>query len=103
MRKVVSDKLPKNVKKEAELNLNIWLLPIIVGLFAILYAITGFRGWLIFFIGTAGAWLLAWLWVSSLKRNLHIERELHLAWATVGDSVHEQLKLINHGWLPAIW
>jgi uncharacterized protein (DUF58 family) len=99
----VSDRQPKNVKSEAELHLNILLLPIMVGLFAILYLFTGFRGWLIFFIGTAGAWLLARLWVGSLKHNLHIERKLHLAWATVGDSVHEELKLVNHSWLPAIW
>jgi uncharacterized protein (DUF58 family) len=91
------------MKSQTELHLNIWLLPIMVGLFAILYAITGFRGWLIFFTGTAGAWLLARLWAGSLRRNLHIERKLHLAWATVGDSVHEGLKLINHSWLPAIW
>jgi uncharacterized protein (DUF58 family) len=99
----VSDRQPKNVKSEAELHLNIWLLPIMVGLFAVLYGLTGFRGWLIFFIGTGGAWLLARLWAGSLKRNLHIERKLHLAWATAGDSVPEQLKLINHSWLPAIW
>jgi uncharacterized protein (DUF58 family) len=99
----VSDRLFKSIKSEAEFHLNSWLLPIMAGTFAVLYAFTGFRGWLIFFIGTAGAWLLAWLWVHSLKRNLHIERKLHLAWATVGDSVHEQLKLVNHSWLPAIW
>ena len=99
----MSDRVPKKMQSDAEFHLNIWLLPIMVGLFAFLYAITGFRGWLIFFTGTAGAWLLARLWVGSLKRNLHIERKLDLAWATVGDSVHEQLKLINHSWLPAIW
>jgi uncharacterized protein (DUF58 family) len=91
------------MKSEAELHLNIWLLPFLVGLFAVLYAVTGFRGWLIFFTGSAGAWLLARLWVGSLRHHLHIERKLQLAWATVGDSVHEQLKLINHSWLPAIW
>lgn len=103
MRKAVSDKTSKNEHNEAELQLNTWILPLLVGVFAVLYALTGFRGWLIFFIGFASVWLLALVWVVSLRRNLHIERKLHLAWATVGDSVHEELKLINSSLLPAIW
>jgi len=71
--------------------------------FAVLYALTGFRGWFIFFIGSACVWLLALLWVASLRHNLHIERNLHLAWATVGDSVHKELNLINNTRMPAIW
>ncbi len=85
------------------LHINLRLLPILVGLLALLYVLTGFKGWLIFFIGTGGAWLIAWLWIYSLSRNLRVERKIHLAWATVGESVPEQLKLTNHGWLPAIW
>ena len=81
----VSDRPPKNVNSDVELHLNIWLLPFLVFTFAILYFFTGFRGWLIFFIGTVGVWLLARLWVGSLKRNLHVERKLNIAWATVGD------------------
>ncbi len=99
----MSDNTPKNRKKEAKLQLNTWLLPLLVSVFAGLYAITGFRGWLIFFIGSAGVWLLALLWVVSLRQKLYIERKLHLSWATVGDSVHEELKLINNSWLPAVW
>jgi uncharacterized protein (DUF58 family) len=99
----VSDKSLKDNNTEAKLQFNIWLLPLLLGVLAVLYGLTGFRGWLIFFIGSAGVWLLALLWVVSLKHNLYIERKLHLAWATVGDSVHEELKLINNSWLPAIW
>jgi len=83
--------------------LNVRLLPVAVGMFALMYGLTGYRGWLVFFIGTAGVWLLAILWIRSLERGLQIERKIHLAWASVGDSVPEQLKLVNHGWLPAIW
>jgi uncharacterized protein (DUF58 family) len=86
-----------------ERHLNTHLLPILVGIFAILYILTGYRGWLVFSIGCAGAWILAALWVRSLQRNLSIERSIHLAWATVGDSLHEQLKVINKSRLPAIW
>jgi uncharacterized protein (DUF58 family) len=103
MSKSVSEDPSRNTKNKAELRLNTWLLPLLVGVFLILYVLTGYRGWLIFFIGSAGVWLMALLWVASLRHNLHIERKLHLAWATVGDSVHEELKLINSSWLPAIW
>ena len=41
--------------------------------------------------------------MSSLARNLRIERKLHMAWATVGDSVHEDLKVVNKSFLPAVW
>ncbi|MGD8402195.1 MAG: DUF58 domain-containing protein [Anaerolineales bacterium] len=64
---------------------------------------TRYRGWLIFLIGMAGVWLLAFLWVYSLERGLSIERKIHLAWANVGDSVPEQLLVINQSRFPAIW
>jgi uncharacterized protein (DUF58 family) len=90
-------------KNKDELRLNTWLLPLLILIFLALYLLTGFRGWLIFLLGTAGVWLLALVWVVSLRRNLRVERNLHLAWATVGDSVQEELKLINTSRLPAIW
>jgi uncharacterized protein (DUF58 family) len=92
-----------SLKKQDEIHLNTWVLPLLSGIFLALYLFNGFRGWLIFFIGTAGVWLLAYVWVATLRRNLRLERNLHLAWATVGDSVQEELKLINNSRLPAIW
>lgn len=89
--------------RQVERRLNLWLLPFLVGVLAVMYLLTGFRGWLIFTIGTAGAWLTAVLWIFSMERNLWIERKIHLAWATVGESVPEEVKLINRGWLPALW
>jgi uncharacterized protein (DUF58 family) len=86
-----------------KLRLNTWLLPFLAVIFAALYVFSGFRGWLIFFVGMAAAWLLALLWVVALRRNLRVERHLHLAWATVGESVQEELILINRSWLPAVW
>ena len=88
---------------KVERRLNLRLLPVLIGILAVLYVLTGFRGWLVFFIGMAGAWLVAWLWTRSLAKNLRVERKIHLAWATVGESVPEQVRLINHGWLPALW
>jgi uncharacterized protein (DUF58 family) len=99
----VADNNPSIKTSKSELKLNIWLLPLLAGIFAVLYTFTGFRGWLIFFVGLAAAWLLALLWVLSLRRNLRIERHLHLAWATVGDSIQEELILINRSWLSAVW
>jgi uncharacterized protein (DUF58 family) len=90
-------------QREKEIRLNNWLLPVFSGLFAILYALTGYRGWLVFFTGISLAWLLALAWVLILARKLYIRRDLHLAWATVGDSVHETLKIVNPSSLPAIW
>ncbi len=96
-------KPPDLIHRQVKIHLNVWLLPILVAALGILYVLTGFRGWLIFFIGTAGAWLVAFLWIRSVKRNLTIERKINLAWATVGESVPEQVKLVNRGWLPAVW
>jgi uncharacterized protein (DUF58 family) len=94
--------LPYSIRR-VKRHLNLPLLPFLVAALAILYLLTGFKGWLAFFIGTAGAWLIAWLWVLSLERNLRVERKIHLAWATVGESVPEQVSLVNRGWLPALW
>ena len=90
-------------QRKTQIRLNTRLLPILAVFFAILYGLTGYRGWLVFFIGMGGAWLLAMLWVLSLRRCLSIERNIHLAWATVGESVPERLKVVNKSWLPALW
>ena len=90
-------------QRKTQIRLNTRLLPILAVFFAILYGLTGYRGWLVFFIGMGGAWLLAMMWVLSLRRGLSIERNIHLAWATVGESVPERLKVVNKSWLPALW
>jgi uncharacterized protein (DUF58 family) len=100
----ISSKEPSEKSvRQVERRLNLRILPIVIVVLAIVYILTGFRGWLVFFIGTTGAWLIAWLWIHSLERSLSIERKINYAWATVGESVPEQVRLINHGWLPAIW
>ncbi len=94
---------PKRATRQVERHLNIHLLPVLSGLLLILYIVTGYRGWLVFGLGLGGAWLIAWIWTRSLEKNLWLERKIHMAWATVGESVPEQIKLVNHGWLPALW
>ena len=101
--KSASLKPSSSTTPRVERRLNLLLLPLLVVVSVSLYLLTGYRGWLIFTIGTAGAWLIAWLWIQSLQHNLSIERKINMAWATVGESVPEEVKLINHGWLPAVW
>lgn len=93
----------KGSADKSERQLNVRLLPVFVVVLAILYALTHYRGWLVFLIGTAGLWLLAFLWVYSLERGLSIERKIHMAWANVGDSVPEQLMVVNKSRFPAVW
>jgi len=93
----------KGSAHNSERQLNVRLLPVFIVLLAILYALTRYRGWLIFLIGMASVWLLAFLWVYSLEHGLSIERKIHLAWASVGDSVPEQLMVVNKSRFPAVW
>ena len=99
----MSKKQSEDNERQTERQLNTWLLPVLVVALAILYVWTEYRGWLVFLIGMGGAWMLAALWIHTLERGLSVERKLHLAWATVGDTLHEQLKVVNNGWLPAVW
>jgi uncharacterized protein (DUF58 family) len=101
--KSFSKRTIKDPVQQVKLHLNLPLVPVLAITCGILYIFTAFRGWLVFFIGTAGAWLIAWVWMRSMQRNLSVERKIHLAWATVGESVPEQIKLTNHSWLPAVW
>jgi uncharacterized protein (DUF58 family) len=79
------------------------LVPVLAIVFSILYAWTGYRGWLAFAIGFGGAWLLAAWWVRSLSRTLSVRRSVHMAWAGVGQSVPELLEVRNRGGFPATW
>jgi uncharacterized protein (DUF58 family) len=94
---------PDHPLRQVEHHLNVRLLPFLTALFGILYILTSYRGWLVFTLGAGGAWLVGRIWIHSLERNLCLERKIHLAWATAGESVPEQVRLVNHGWFPAIW
>jgi uncharacterized protein (DUF58 family) len=94
---------PPTDNSTTQRELNVKSLPVLVILFGVLYVWTGFRGWLVFFLATAGVWLMAWVWIYVLERSLSIERKIHLAWATAGDSVPEELRLINTSRIPVLW
>ena len=99
----MTQQVSRQQESKTDLRLNTPLLPASAGIFGILYALTGYRGWLVFLLGAAGVWLLALWWMLALRRGLRIERKVHLAWATVGDSVPEQLEVTNRSRFPAVW
>lgn len=78
-------------------------LPIAILLFACFYILSGYRGWLLLLIGTAGLWLLAYLWVRALAGGLHLNRQARAPAATAGQLVEERLNLRNDSRLPAVW
>jgi len=59
--------------------------------------------WQSLIVTFGGLWLIAWLWIWSLKRNLQLTREVRFSWAQVGDTLEEQFTLVNNGLLPATW
>lgn len=50
-----------------------------------------------------GAWIIAWVWVRSLKTNMRVEREVRFGWKQVGDKLEERFLLTNSGVIPATW
>lgn len=59
--------------------------------------------WMALLVGMGGVWLVAYLWVRALSRNLHLEREMRFGWAQVGDRLEERFTLTNSSWVPALW
>jgi uncharacterized protein (DUF58 family) len=102
-RSYIKDRRQKPVHPASESQLEVKLVPILAVLFLVFYGLSGFRGWLIFGTGLLGVWLVAAIWVGSLKRGLRVERKIHYAWARVGDSVPEEIVITNKSRLPALW
>ena len=59
--------------------------------------------WTILLVGLGGAYLLAFLWVYRLGKQLSLRREMRFGWAQVGDRLEERFTLKNEGLLPALW
>src|SRR5574341_1036539 len=75
----------------------------LIPLLLILQVIFPNQVWMALLVGLGGVWLIAYLWVRSLSRNLHLEREMRYGWAQVGDRLEERFTLVNKGWVPAFW
>ncbi len=86
-----------------QIKLRTRLLPALLGLAAIMQIVDPSRVWSLLLLGLGGAWLLSYLWVRSLARNLFLRREMRFEWAQVGDQMEERFTLENTGSLPALW
>jgi len=92
-----------NTPRQAEIHLRSPAWPLLTGLLLLLQLLRPDRVWVVLLVGLGGAWLVAALWVRSLGRNLHFEREIRFGWAQVGDHLQERFTLANTGWAPALW
>ena len=77
------------VRRTTEVKLNVPLVPALAVTFSILYAWTGYRGWLAFAIGFGGAWLLVTAAIE-LAAQWHVSSTLiGLTIVAVGTSLPE--------------
>ena len=88
---------------KAEIALNTWGLPALVGLLLVLQLTVPYRGWVILLVGLGGAWLIAYAWARWLGSSLSLTREMRYGWAQVGDRLEERFTLVNDSPIPAIW
>jgi uncharacterized protein (DUF58 family) len=79
------------------------LVPIIFGISVFLSIIDDFQGWRFLVLVLGSIWLLSFLWVQSMSKNLQLRREMRFGWAQVGDRLEERFTLINTGLLTCIW
>ncbi len=87
-------------KLEVDLQLRIWLLPVLLGVLLLLAIIFPFRGWWILLLALGMAFLFSTLSVHELKNNLVISREMRHDWAQVGDVFEERIIVQNKSALP---
>jgi uncharacterized protein (DUF58 family) len=89
--------------RKIRLRLNMWLLPVLVGLALILRFSVPYDGWTILLAGLGGALLVCYLWARWLARGLSFARRIRFGWVQVGDRLEEQFELRNESWVPALW
>lgn len=61
------------------------------------------RVWTILLAGFGGTWLLAYMWASSLGKNLQLRRERRIGWVQAGGQIEERFTVSNHSFFPALW
>jgi uncharacterized protein (DUF58 family) len=93
----------KPASRNYRLKLNMWLLPVLVGLVLVLRILMFYAGWTILLAGLGGVLLVCYVWSWSLARGLSLTREMRFGWAQVGDRLEESFELCNKSWLPALW
>lgn len=79
------------------------LLPILVLVLIVMTILDPSRVWKTLLVGLGGAWLVGYLWVRALSRNLSLTREMRYGWAQVGDRLEERFTVANKSSMPATW
>jgi uncharacterized protein (DUF58 family) len=97
----MSEQRTPDLRSQVQVRLNVWLLPVLVGLLLVMQIVAPFRGWLILLVGLGGALLISFFWIRSLARGLRLTREMRFGWAQVGDRLEERFGIENRGWAPA--
>ena len=87
----------------SRLHLNTPLLPVLALLLFVLEIVSPSKIWMTLLIGLGGAWLIAYLWVRALARNLRLVREIRYGWAQVGDRLEERFTVTSDTVVPATW
>ena len=94
-------------KEEAETLTTITLRnpwPVVFGLLTfILYLFVPLTAVLIVLFALLGLILFSWLWVKQMAFHVKANRKLRFAAVQVGDELEETIRLVNSGWLPALW
>ncbi|OGO14982.1 MAG: hypothetical protein A2Z14_10755 [Chloroflexi bacterium RBG_16_48_8] len=90
-------------KPERRLELNSWLLPVLIGVILIVHLISPYHGWQILLIGLGGVLLISYIWAKSLSLGLDLDRKLEFEWVQVGDRINERFRIFNYSWIPALW
>ncbi|MGE5221480.1 MAG: DUF58 domain-containing protein [Omnitrophica WOR_2 bacterium] len=85
----------------AQIRMNTWLLPILIGVVLVMELIDPFKGWVILLVGMGLLGLCCFTWARMLAKNLTFEREMRFGWAQVGDQLEERFTVNNLGWVPA--
>lgn len=85
------------------IRLNSRWLPATVIVLLVLQVVFPHRAWVTALIALGGAWLIAYLWVRLLSRNLSLIRERRFGLAQVGDQIEERFTVTNTGYLPVVW
>ena len=77
--------------------------PVIIALLLGLQFMESSRVWMILLVGFSGMFITAYLWVRTLGRSFHLQRENNLGWVQVGGQIEERFTLSNTSSLPAPW
>jgi uncharacterized protein (DUF58 family) len=91
------------MKPHSKIRLNSKILPILLVVFFIMQVIDASKVWVALLVGLGLAFLISFLWISSLAQHLKLIREMRFGWAQVGDRLEERFTLENRGWASCLW